>query len=270
MRVIGIVSGKGGVGKTTTAANLGAALANTFNKDVAVVDGNFATPNLALHYGMYHYTNTFDEALKDEIPIKQAIHTHPSGVKIIPSSLASYSVSESPEEFVKDLEEGIEIPTDPLIPMITTTSTNVKEALSELKEYEIILVDSAPGLEKESVPVLAASDEVLVITNPEIPALTDALKMIKMAESIGVKIFGVEVNRWRRERYELSIMEIESVCDAPVIAVIPESDQVRKSIAVGNPVVVNTPHTHAAVAFKKLAAKVIGKEYKPKVQERLR
>lgn len=245
MRIIGVVSGKGGVGKTTTVSNLGAALAQIFRRRVVVVDANLTTPNLGLHFGMYHYSATFVDALKRKIPISHALHTHPTGVNIIPTSLSTYSYSVGGDE--------------------------MKEVLKGLELFEFVLLDSAPGVEREAVPVFEVSDEIIVVTNPEVPALTDALKSMKLAESIGVPVLGVEVNRFqRKERYMLDVYEIEGVCDAPVIAVIPERREVRKSIAIGRPVVINDPFSPAAIEFKRMAARLIGERYEPKVIDRLK
>lgn len=235
MRVIGVVSGKGGVGKTTTVANLGVALARDFKRRVAIVDSNLTTPNLGLHFGMYNYSATFVDALQDKISIADALHSHPSGVKIVPTALSLYAFN---------IAKG-----------------KMRSTLDELRNFDTVLLDSAPGVEQEAVPVFEASDEILVVTNPEVPALTDALKSIKLADSIGVPVTGVEVNRVRKKRYELGTFEIETVCDAPVVAVIPDRKEVPKSIAVGNPVVLDSPFSPAALAFKKLAARLVGETY---------
>jgi len=243
MRIIGVVSGKGGVGKTTTVSNVGVALAQ-FGRKVVVVDSNLTTPNLGLHFGMYHYSATFLDALQNKVPVTHAVHTHPSGVRIVPTSLSTYSYSVGGKE--------------------------MKETLQGLGEYEYVIMDSAPGVEREAVPVFEISDEIIVVTNPEVPALTDALKSMKLAESIGVPVLGVEINRARREKYELSITEVESVCDAPVVAVIPERKEVRRSIAIGRPVVLNDPFSPASIEFKKLAARISGDRYEPRLMDRMK
>lgn len=235
MRIIGVVSGKGGVGKTTTVANVGLALASEFGRRVAIVDSNLTTPNLGIHFGMYNYSGTFVDALSGKISIRQAFHVHPSGLVIIPTALSLYS--------------------------FTTNAEEMRRTLEELTDFEFVLLDSAPGVEHEAVPVFEASDELLVVTNPEVPALTDALKSLKLADSIGTPVIGVEVNRVRKDRCDLTPFEIESVCDAPVIATIPERNEVRRAIATGNPVVSSAPYSPAAIEFKKLAAKLAGTRY---------
>ena len=86
-RVIAVISGKGGVGKTTTAINLGAAL-NKFNQEVIIVDANLNTPNVGVHLGAPIVPVTFNHVLKGKADIEEAIYEHSSGTKIIPASLS--------------------------------------------------------------------------------------------------------------------------------------------------------------------------------------
>ena len=86
-RKIGIISGKGGVGKTTVVANLGAVLAKKFKKDVAIVDCNLTTSHLSLSLGMYYCPITLNHVLRGETKIKNALYNHPSGMKVVPASI---------------------------------------------------------------------------------------------------------------------------------------------------------------------------------------
>ena len=86
-KLLTIISGKGGVGKTTTAINLGAAL-NSFGKEVIVVDANLTTPNVGLHLGAPIVPVNLNHVLLGKAKISDAIYEHESGTKIIPSSLS--------------------------------------------------------------------------------------------------------------------------------------------------------------------------------------
>src|SRR3989338_8055195 len=86
-RVITITSGKGGVGKTTSAINIGAAL-NYLGKDVIVVDANLTTPNIGLHLGAPIVPVSLNHVLSGKAKISDALYEHESGLKIIPSSLS--------------------------------------------------------------------------------------------------------------------------------------------------------------------------------------
>src|SRR3972149_804170 len=87
-RAIGIVSGKGGVGKTTLAINLAAALARHYNKRTALVDCNLTTSHISLYLGIYHKTTTLNHVLREERSMDEATHQHESGMKIVPASLS--------------------------------------------------------------------------------------------------------------------------------------------------------------------------------------
>lgn len=236
MRVLGVISGKGGVGKTTTVANLGVALASEFKKDVVLIDGNTATSNLVLHLGIYSFSTSLEDVLDGRVSISRAIQKHKSGVKLLPAPLAL-------SKAYLDLRK-------------------LKDSLNELRYHEFILIDSCPGLGEEIISMLEMCDEVLIVTNPELPAVTDALRAIELAKRNNVPVSGVILNRVMNEKHELSVSEIEFFLDARVIAVVPEDSMVRKSIASGNPVVLSSPNSPAAIGFKKLAARLAGKEYK--------
>src|SRR3989338_10734519 len=86
-KLITITSGKGGVGKTTTAINLGAAL-NAFGKEVIILDANLTTPNIGLHLGAPLVPVSLNHVLSGKAKIVDAIYEHESGTKVIPSSLS--------------------------------------------------------------------------------------------------------------------------------------------------------------------------------------
>ena len=86
-KVITITSGKGGVGKSTTAINIGAAL-NFFGKEVIIVDANLTTPNVGLHLGAPIVPVSLNHVLLGKAEIADAIYEHESGTRIIPSSLS--------------------------------------------------------------------------------------------------------------------------------------------------------------------------------------
>ena len=86
-KIIVITSGKGGVGKTTTAINLGAAM-NYFGKDVLVIDGNLTTPNVGIHLGSPEVPINLNHILSGKADVFEGVYEHESGLKIIPSSLS--------------------------------------------------------------------------------------------------------------------------------------------------------------------------------------
>lgn len=236
-RVISVISGKGGVGKTTASANLGAAFAE-LGKNVVILDANLTTPNLSLHLGIPLYPITLHDVLKGKAYMSEAIYFHPSGIKVVPASLSV--------DALKGLNAG-----------------RLQKAISELLgKYEIVLIDGAAGLGKEAVAAIEAADEILIVTNPELPAVTDALKTIKLAEKSGVKISGIILNRVKNEEHELTREDIESMLDVPVIGIVPEDASVQHSITAKMPVVHYNPKSKAAREFKRLAARLVNEVYR--------
>ena len=86
-KIYAIISGKGGVGKTTTAINLGTSL-NKLGEDVIIVDANLTTPNVGIHLGAPIVPTTLNQVLNNKAKIEDAIYEHESGTKIMPASLS--------------------------------------------------------------------------------------------------------------------------------------------------------------------------------------
>ena len=236
-RVISIISGKGGVGKTTTAVNLGASLVE-MGRDVTIIDGNLTTPNLSLHLGIPLYPITLHDVLKGKAYLTEAIYIHPSGIKVIPASLS----------------------VDALRGLKPKKLQNIIRTLSG--KNGIVLIDSAAGLGREAHASILSSDELIIVTNPELTAVTDALRTIKVAEKEGNKILGIVVNKIKGYKHELSIDEIQSMLEVPVIGVVPEDKKVKESIALKTPVVHFYPAARVSKEFKKIAHYIEGIEYK--------
>ncbi len=234
-RIITVISGKGGVGKTTTVSNLGAALLEK-GKDVTILDANVTTPNLSLHLGIPFYPVTIHDVLRKDKTIEEAIYQHSSGLKVVPASL---SVEAMKDVNVKKLERVL---------------------WNLLGQSDIIIVDAAAGLGREAQAAIDVADELIIVTNPELPAVTDALKTARLAEDYGTKVLGIIVNRHRGKQHELSLEEIEEMVEAPILAVIPEDLSIPKSISMKVPVVHFRPKCRSSLQFKRLAGKIIGEK----------
>ena len=240
-KYIALISGKGGVSKTTSSINLGSAL-NYFGKDVTIVDANLTTPNIGVYLGVPVVPINLHHVLQGKNHISEAVYLHPSGTKIIPASLS-----------LEDLRK--------------TNPDNLKRALRGLNgTTDIVLIDCAAGLGREAILALDSCEEVLIVTNPELPAVTDALKTIKLAESLGKKITGVIVAR-KRDNTDLAIKNIESLLEHKVIAVIPEDKAIRESLIRKDPVVYTHPRSESAIAYKRLAADMLGYNYFEETQK---
>ena len=232
-KVITITSGKGGVGKTTTAINLGAAL-NAFGKDVIVVDGNLTTPNIGLHLGAPLVPISLNHVLQGKATVSDAIYEHESGTKIIPSSLS-----------VKELRK--------------INSSKLKSVAQKVKRLaDIVILDSAAGLGEEALAAIESGDELIIVTNPEIPAVADALKTAKVAAQMGKEIRGVIITRVRGRKTEMPIVNIRDMLELPILGIIPEDDNVQASLVKKDALIHTHPKSKAARAYRKIAAKLIG------------
>jgi septum site-determining protein MinD len=232
-RTIVINSGKGGVGKTTTAINLGASL-NKLNKEVIIIDANLNTPNIGLQLGAPIVPITLNHVLKGKAEIEEAIYEHHSGTKIIPSSL---SVKELTKFNVKKLPE-------------------VTAKLDGLCDY--IIIDSAAGFSEEVIAVLEAAEEIIIVTNPEMPAVTDALKAVKVAREMGKEVNGVIVTRHSGAKYEMPLSSIKSMLESQVIGVIPEDKAVKEALNLRDAVLHTHPRSKVSKKYLEIARKVNG------------
>ena len=234
-KVYGIISIKGGVGKTTTVANLGASLANDFGKKVLLVDGNFSAPNLGLHLGIVNPKKHVHGVVHHNHSLTEAVHKHELGFDLLPSSLTSNRGIE-PKEF--------------------------KGIIKYLKrKYDVILIDSSPSLNHEMIATMMASDELLVITTPDFPTLSTTMRAVKIAKQKKTPITGLILNKVRNKKFELSLDDIEDATNTPVLAVLKDDVKVLESLASSVPLTVYSPRRKVATSYKKLAASLINEEY---------
>lgn len=236
-RFITIASGKGGVGKSTLAINLGAAL-HKFKKDVIVIDGNVSTPNVSILLGMPRLPVTLHDVLAGKAKARHAVYVHPSGLKVMPAGLSMKNMK------IKQRKE-------------------IAHALNELAgNTEFAIIDCAAGLGAEARQAMEAGDELLIVTNPELHALTDALKAYEFSKEIGIKPLGVVLNRVNNRDWELTKENVEEFLELPVVAMIPEDENVKRAIMHKKPLIFAYPNSPASRAIKKLAASMIGEDYR--------
>ena len=236
-KVIVVTSGKGGTGKTVTAINLAASL-HALNKNVVLVDANLTTPNVAIHLGAPVVPITLNHVLKGNNSVKKAMYEHHSGLKVVPASISLDALRNVKPE-------------------------NLGKAIHDLRDYaEFIILDSSAGLGRESLSALQQADEILVVTNPEMPAVTDALKTIKLAEKLRKNVLGVLITR-KKGRNEMKIKNIAYLLEKPIIGIVPEDEAVEKSLMKKNAVVHIDPRSKASKAYINIAAKLLGKQKMP-------
>ncbi len=248
-KIIVITSGKGGVGKTTTAINLGAAI-NYFGKNVLLIDANLSTPNIGIHLNSPEVPINLNHILQKKAEPYEAIYEHESGLKIMPSSLS-----------IKELKK--------------TKPGRLKEFSEDFKKLsDYIIVDSAAGLGSEAMAVMEIADELIVITNPEMPAITDALKTIKIANEMKKPVKGIIITRVRKDKIEMQPEVVKDMLDSPIIGMIPEHIDIKKALNKKDAIVHVYPKSEVARAYKEIAARILEIEYdstkdKPTIWERI-
>ncbi|KAB1197419.1 MULTISPECIES: cell division ATPase MinD [Haloferax] len=230
-RVYAVASAKGGVGKTTTTANLGTVLSMA-GHDVVVVDGDLGMPNLAGALGVAPDGETLHDVLTGETTVESATYDGPSGLSVLPGSTA--------------LEAFASANAKELHPVIET-----------LKEtHDIVLVDTGAGLSDDTFVPLKLADEVLLVSTTEREALGDTEKTRQLGERIGADVVGVVLTRVNQSNPNAD--EVASLLDAGVIAVVPEDAAIREALSTQTPVVARSPESIAAAGYRALAEALTG------------
>lgn len=233
--IIGIVSLKGGVGKTSIVSSLGSALAS-FGKKILLVDANFSAPNLGLHWKLHSPDKTLHDVLCQKAHPKDAIYSI-NNIDIMPSSLNNNS---------------------------NINYLKLKDKLKYLKKnYDFVLIDSSPALNEETLATMLASDRIFVVTSSDYSSLSTAIKSLKLARKRGTKIDGLILNKVHNKDFELSIDEIEKTSEIPVMAVIPHDVNHLRANSEFVSYVDYKPNSKGSDEYKKLACALIGQKYKP-------
>jgi len=236
-KIYTVASAKGGVGKTSVSVNLAAAFAQ-LGKKVLLIDGAVTTPDVGFHLDVPSHVMTLYDVLKNDKRIENAIHKHDSGINIIPGHLHA----EFDRHFGRQKVEAV-----------------IKQLHNS---HDVILIDCAAGLGPEAKEMMAASDSMIVVTNPEYPAVMDAAKTIKTAKFLGVTKLNLVLNRVGRFKKEMNEDEVKEILgDLKVIGKIPEDTNVSSATRAKQPVVIHAPRSRSSNAIKSIAAELAGVSY---------
>ncbi len=242
-RKISIVSGKGGVGKTTVAANLSVALAKLGEK-VLVIDADVAMANLALLFGLQSAPITFQDVLLGEAEIYDAMYEGPHGLTVVPSGLSLQAYRRVNPDKMAEVLKGIE------------------------NEFDYIFLDAPAGIGDNAMAAMAATNEAIFVVTPDKASIADALKAKLTAERIGVKPYGVIMNMVRGFPEEPKEEDVKNIMELAVLGSVPDDKEVRRSLLLKKPapVVVRKPDSPAANAFMQIASRISG--IQPKQEEK--
>lgn len=234
-RIIGIISGKGGVGKSTIALNLALAL-KRFKKSVALVDCNLSTPHLSYYLGTNDYIGTVNDVLRNKMDIESAMYNY-SGVKYLPASVKF-------EDLI-----GVDL-------------AKFKKHLVKLeKKTDFIILDAAPGLGKEALFVMDASKEIMFVTSPFVPMIGDVIRCKEVLKQFGEKKMGILLNMVTYGTHELKKDVVEEVTELPVIGEIPYDSNVMQSMVMKYPLLEYKPESLSSINFMRIASLLAEKDY---------
>jgi septum site-determining protein MinD len=239
-KVIVITSGKGGVGKTTTTANLGAALAILGNK-VVVIDADIGLRNLDVVMGLenrivYDLVDVIEEVCK----LKQALirdKRFPE-LYLLPAAQTRDKTAVTPEQ--------------------------MKAVCQELnKEFDYVLIDSPAGIEQGFKNAIAGADHAIIVTTPEVSAVRDADRIIGMVEAQEIKKPGLIINRVRPHMVErgemLEVDDVLEILAIDLIGVVPDDELIIVTGNRGEPAVIDKK-SRAGEAYRNIALRVMGED----------
>ncbi|BCZ44699.1 site-determining protein [Clostridium gelidum] len=235
-----ITSGKGGVGKTTTTANIGTALAS-LGKRVVVIDGDTGLRNLDVLLGLENrIVYTIIDVIEGRCRLKQGL--------------------------IKDKR----FPNLCLLPTAQTkdkddiSAQDMLKIVNELKEeFDYVLIDSPAGIEQGFENAVIGAERAIIVVNPEITSVRDADRVIGKLDSKGLEDHAVIINRLNYEMTKngdmLDVSDIIETLSIELLGVVPDDKNVTVSTNRGEPIVL-VENAYAGQAFKNIARRIIGEE----------
>ena len=239
-RVIVVTSGKGGVGKTTSTANIAVALAKA-GKKVVAVDTDIGLRNLDMVMGLesrvvYNLVDVIEKNCK----LSQALvrDKRVQNLHLLPAAQTRTKDAISPEKMTELCEEM-------------------------RPDFDFVLLDCPAGIEGGFKNASAGADEALVVTTPDPPAVRDADRIIGMLESMGKSPIRLIINRFRIAMVQSSEMlsqdDILEILAVNLIGIVPEDVNVIKASNFGEPLTFS-PVSPAGQAYKNIAARILGED----------
>lgn len=235
-----VTSGKGGVGKTTTTANIGAALA-LLGKKVCVIDADIGLRNLDLVMGLENRI-VYDivDVVTGVCKVKQALIRDKrfENLYLLPAAQTKDKNAVNPEQMI--------------------------ELIADLKKtHDFVIVDCPAGIEQGFKNAIAGADRAIVVTTPEVSAVRDADRIIGLLEA--AEIYGPRliVNRLRVDMVKrgemMNVADIEDILAIDLIGVVPDDEEVVMSTNRGEPAVLKE-NSLSGMAFRNIAKRIIGEE----------
>jgi septum site-determining protein MinD len=234
IKKIAICSGKGGVGKTTTTANLGTGLAK-LGKKVALMDADIGLRNLDVVMGLENRI-VYDivDVVEENCRLEQALikDKRYNSLSLLPAAQTRDKTAVKPEEMA--------------------------ELCTELKkEFDYVIVDSPAGIEQGFKNAIAGVDKSIIVTTPEVSAVRDADRIIGMLEAEGLYNPEVIINRIRMDMVKKgNMMGIED----NLLGVVPDDEEIVVSTNKGEPIVLKSKKAQSGQAFENISRRIIGED----------
>jgi septum site-determining protein MinD len=247
-KVLVVTSGKGGVGKTTSTAALGAALAQG-GESVVVVDFDVGLRNLDLMLGAER------RVVFDLINVVQG-------------------VAKLPQALIRDkrIETLWLLPASQTRDKDALTEDGVAKVIAALREkFDWVICDSPAGIERGATLAMRHADAAVIVTNPEVSSVRDSDRIIGLLDSKTKKaekgeridkhllITRFDANRAARGEM-LTIDDVLEILSTPLIGIIPESEEVLRASNMGSPVVLSNPASAPALAYRDAARRLKGEK----------
>lgn len=239
-RVITITSGKGGVGKTTTTANVSVALA-LLGKRVVCMDADIGLRNLDVVLGLENRI-VYDvvDVIEGRCKLRQALikDKRLSELYLLPASQKRDKSSVRPEDIIK--------------------------VVNDLRpDHDFILIDSAAGIEEGFRTAIAPADEVIIVTNPEVSAVRDADRIVGLVEAAEKGPARLIVNRLKPDLIQrgdaLDTSDVLDILAIDLIGVVPEDESVLISTNHGLPAAFDEK-SRAGLSFRNIARRLTGED----------
>ncbi|MBC8590821.1 septum site-determining protein MinD [Wansuia hejianensis] len=235
-----ITSGKGGVGKTTTSANIGTGLA-MMGKSVVVLDADIGLRNLDVVMGLENRI-VYDlvDVVEKNCRLKQGLIRDKRFEKLylLPAAQTKDKSAVKPEQML--------------------------ELVGELKkEFDYIIIDSPAGIEQGFQYSIAGADQALIVTTPEISAVRDADRVIGLLEAKGVYNPKLIINRIRPEMVKkgdmMNMEDISDILAIDLLGVVPDDEEIVISTNKGEPAVIEGKSL-AGKAYMNITKRIMGEE----------
>lgn len=237
--VIVVTSGKGGVGKTTTSANLGTGLAK-LDKKVVLIDTDIGLRNLDVVMGLENrIVYNLVDVIEGNCRIKQALikdKRYPN-LYLLPSAQTKDKTAVTPDE--------------------------MKVLCNQLKEeFDYVIIDCPAGIEQGFENAVAGADRALVVTTPEVSAVRDADRIIGLLEAHEMKRTDLIVNKLRMDMVEsgnmMSSDDVVEILAINLIGIVPDDEQIIIATNNGDPLAGN--ETKSGQAYLNICKRIMGQE----------